>query len=96
MPGPGNYNPQDLGKTKPPAFSMRIKPEDPSSRFKGPGPGSYNPRVDCAKENQGAVKIGTSTRDQGKAMPGSKDAPGPGQYTVGTSLSGPAFGIGTS
>ena len=75
---------------------MRIKPGDPNSRFKGPGPGSYNPRVDYAKENLGTVKIGTGTRDQGKALPGGKDAPGPGQYTLGTSLSGPAFGIGTS
>ena len=57
---------------------MRIKPDDPNSRFRAPGPGQYNPRVDYAKENLGAVKIGTGTRDQGKALPGGKDAPGPG------------------
>lgn len=38
-PGPGNYNPLDSGKTKPPAFSMGLKTGGKSAYDKSPGPG---------------------------------------------------------
>ncbi|TNV81347.1 hypothetical protein FGO68_gene8366 [Halteria grandinella] len=95
-PGPGNYNPLEMGKSKPPAFSMGIKTGGKNFGDKSPGPGQYNPKIDYAKENLGSVRIGTGTRDQGSSVFTGKDMPGPGQYTLGTSLSGPAFGVGTS
>ena len=75
---------------------MRMKTSGKSFAEKSPGPGQYNPKIDYAKENLGSVRIGTGKRDNGGALPGGKDIPGPGQYTVGTALGGPAFGIGSS
>lgn len=63
VPGPGNYNPQECGGSKPPAYSMRCKTAKQSSLNKSPGPGAYNPKIDQSKENLGACKIGTGTRD---------------------------------
>lgn len=96
MPGPGNYNPLESGRAKPPAYTMRPKTSSLSDLNKSPGPGAYNPKFDVSKENLGACKIGTGTRDAGKNIPGGKEVPGPGAYAPRTSLGGPAFGIGSS
>lgn len=64
VPGPGNYNPADAGKAKPPAFSMRMKTPTKTSNQFTPGPGAYKPNNALSKENLGNVKIGTSKRDQ--------------------------------
>lgn len=57
-----------------------------------PGPGQYNPKVDCAKENLGGIKIGTNPRGNKYLDDG---IPGPGNYNVSGRLGGPAFGIGS-
>jgi hypothetical protein len=62
VPGPGNYNPQEIGGTIAPSYSMRAKTAGTSSNHKTPGPGAYQPKIDLAKENFNGVKIGTSTR----------------------------------
>jgi hypothetical protein len=38
-PGPGNYNPLESGRAKPPAFSMGIKTGGKNASDKSPGPG---------------------------------------------------------
>jgi hypothetical protein len=78
VPGPGNYNPTDVGaKAKPPAYTMRIKTDIKTSNQLAPGPGAYNPQFSVSKENLGNVKIGTSKRDQ-RGLPGGVSVPGPG------------------
>lgn len=94
VPGPGNYNPIESGKGKPPAFSMGLKTSIKTSNQFTPGPGAYQPKIALSKENLGNIKIGTSKRDN-RNDPGVK-VPGPGAYTLGTTISGPAFGIGSS
>ena len=74
---------------------MRIRTASKNSLDKSPGPGHYNPKVDYAKENLGGVKIGTGNRSQHTTL-GGKEVPGPGQYDLGSSMAGPAFGIGSS
>ena len=75
---------------------MRVKTNQKSGADKSPGPGAYNPKLEYLKENLGGVKIGTGTRDSKGALPGGKEVPGPGAYVISGTMSGPAFGIGTS
>jgi Sperm-tail PG-rich repeat len=93
VPGPGNYNPHDSGKNKPPAFSMGLKTLLKSGNMFTPGPGAYQPKIAISKENLGNIKIGTSKRENRNS---GVFVPGPGAYTLNTSLGGPAFGIGSS
>ena len=93
VPGPGNYNPHDSGKNKPPAFSMGVKTSMKTSNLFTPGPGAYQPKIAISKENLGNIRIGTSKRDNRN---GGVNVPGPGAYTLGSTIAGPAFGIGSS
>jgi len=63
VPGPGNYNPNEAGRSKPPAFSMGIKTSIKTSNQFSPGPGAYQPKHALSKENLGNIKIGTGKRD---------------------------------
>lgn len=48
--------------------------------------------MDCAKENLGGVRIGTSDRANNYH---GDNVPGPGNYNVSGRLGGPSYGIGS-
>jgi hypothetical protein len=93
-PGPGNYNPQDLGKS--PSFSLRSRPVEKREE-KAPGPGKYDPKAEFVMESAPVFGVGRSAKKfESELERNGKLVPGPGTYGSPTSLAGPKWGFGSS
>jgi len=97
-PGPGNYNLGGQFGRDAPKASMKYRPASASAAKQAsemPGPGQYTPNADQIKGAIGSLggKMGTSKRSD---EPGKSDAPGPGNYNLGSSLrDSHSYGFGT-
>ena len=90
VPGPGQY----FSEPKPegPQFSLRGRSQDSSVESK-PGPCNYSPSYDYTLEKPPSYKLGTSKRTTSMVT---SLVPGPGNYSLRSTVSGPTWGFGSS
>ena len=90
VPGPGQYffEPKPEG----PQFSLRGRSQD-SSVDTNPGPCNYSPSYDFTLEKPPCYKLGTSKRSTSVVT---SMVPGPGNYSLRSTFSGPNWGFGSS
>jgi len=92
IPGPGAYTPNDITKSKQPAYKIGTSSRDGlNSSYVGgqPGPGQYNP---SPMKSKGQIRFGSSTR---KGLSETTFTPGPGAYTVPSKVNeGPKYHMG--
>ncbi|CAI2363649.1 unnamed protein product [Moneuplotes crassus] len=92
-PGPGQYTTNLYTKKNAPKYGMAggvARNSARNQRVKSPGPNNYNPNGGQILQKNPTWKIGTEKRRPISARNGT---PGPGNYTITSCKSGPAYGI---
>lgn len=90
-PEPSKYTlPSTVGIGPKISFHQRLSLR---KKEESPGPGAYTPSTKIVIESQPGVVI-NSGPTRGKTLFTNKRVPGPGTYTVGSTLSGPKYGFG--
>ncbi|CDW79521.1 UNKNOWN [Stylonychia lemnae] len=91
LPGPGNYD-QHSGLGKGQAATIRGKPADQKDNGQ-PGPGHYDASADVVRDNARSYRMPKTKRDFLDVSDEQMQLPGPGQYDLHKSNSGPAYTI---
>jgi len=92
-PGPGQYNENLYIKKSAPKYGMGTGAARSSinkDRLQSPGPNKYDPSRNQTMHKNPTWKIGTDKR---RPMSARNGTPGPGNYTITSRKSGPAYGM---
>ncbi|CAD8095029.1 unnamed protein product [Paramecium primaurelia] len=87
-PGPGQYQIPKIRDSQ--IITMKGFKYNPNNSVHFPGPGQYNPDDSMCKLKDGSVKIAPEQRSKALLT---QYVPGPGQYSMKSTLEGPSWGF---